>query len=194
MLSSGQGHMLEVLCLLANWPMLRSRSACTDTQRSRRTRKQRAHAQVAHLFARALVVVAPHGGTLANLMFAAASRAREEDGVWVGQAPMRVLELLPANRPNLCYERLCRSLGTPHFIFACLPALTCAEAFWSLCVCLRGRVRPCPTVVCVCVCVCVCVFICICLHIYLNLSIYKYQYVYEYIYIFMYVCLYIYVY
>ena len=84
MLSSGQGHMLEVLCLLATWPMLRSRSACTDTQRSRRTRKQRAHAQVAHLFARALVVVAPHGGTLANLMFAAASRARaEDDGVCV---------------------------------------------------------------------------------------------------------------
>ena len=68
---------------------------------------------VARLFARALVVVAPHGGTLANLLFSRASGV--EPGTHVGRArrgtEARVLELLPANRPNLCYERLCRSLG-----------------------------------------------------------------------------------
>lgn len=74
--------------------------------------------QVAGLFSRALLVIAPHGGTLANLLFSKGSstpavesgRATDEGGAWkFGET--RVLELLPANRPNLCYERLCRSLG-----------------------------------------------------------------------------------
>ncbi len=74
--------------------------------------------QVARFFSHALLVVAPHGGTLANLLFSQGSstqavepgRATDEGGAWRVKET-RVLELLPANRPNLCYERLCRSLG-----------------------------------------------------------------------------------
>jgi capsular polysaccharide biosynthesis protein len=83
--------------------------------------------QVARVFSRALLVVAPHGGTLANLLFSQGSskqavepgRATDEGGGWrVKQT--RVLELLPANRPNLCFERLCRSLGL-HYMGLVVP-------------------------------------------------------------------------
>ena len=69
---------------------------------------------VARIFAGATVILAPHGGTLANLVFSRSS-SEHKIGEWEGQAGAKtythVLEILPANRPNLCYERLCRSLG-----------------------------------------------------------------------------------
>jgi hypothetical protein len=86
--------------------------------------------RVARVFASAAVVVAPHGGTLANLLFSRGSA--RADGAGRNEAlqggggaaasrpgtpyptPTRVLELLPAFRPNLCYERLCRALGMPY--------------------------------------------------------------------------------
>jgi len=73
-----------------------------------------------------MLVVAPHGGTLANLLFSRGGGGGgggggdeggggAESGRVKGQEKRvvrtHVLELLPANRPNLCYERLCRSLG-----------------------------------------------------------------------------------
>ena len=70
-----------------------------------------------------MLVVAPHGGTLANLLFSRGGGGgggdeggEEEESGRVKKKEKRVvrthvLELLPANRPNLCYERLCRSLG-----------------------------------------------------------------------------------
>jgi len=76
--------------------------------------------EVARLFSEAMVVVAPHGGTLANLIFSRGSRAHAEDeqghdrGSKTASVGTHVLELLPANRPNLCYERLCRALGMPY--------------------------------------------------------------------------------
>ena len=76
------------------------------------------------VFSEAMLVVAPHGGTLANLLFSrgggGGGRGDEggggEESGRVKKTEKRVirthvLELLPANRPNLCYERLCRSLG-----------------------------------------------------------------------------------
>lgn len=52
-------------------------------------------------FADAGLIVAPHGGTLANMLFVGGG----------GRAAAAVLELLPEFRPNLCYERLARVLG-----------------------------------------------------------------------------------
>jgi len=89
--------------------------------------------EVARLFGEAIVIVAPHGGTLGNLIFSYGSSggvdAASVDAASVDTASVdndaqstikathvlgkatHVLELLPANRPNLCYERLCRALG-----------------------------------------------------------------------------------
>ena len=85
---------------------------------------------VAQIFATARVVVAPHGGTLSNLLFSKGSpvagdsqsaRVLDRGAATAAAAPdsdipMRtcVLELLPSFRPNLCYERLCRALGMPY--------------------------------------------------------------------------------
>lgn len=66
---------------------------------------------VARVFAEALVVVAPHGGTLSNVLFSTSSAIHTRR---FQPTTTRVLELLPANRPNLCYERLCRALGVPY--------------------------------------------------------------------------------
>jgi len=51
----------------------------------------------ASLFRKARLIIAPHGGSLANLLFSPQGAT--------------LLELLPQFRPNLCYERLCRALG-----------------------------------------------------------------------------------
>mmetsp|Transcript_54494 Transcript_54494/g.79944 ORF Transcript_54494/g.79944 Transcript_54494/m.79944 type:complete len:224 (-) Transcript_54494:88-759(-) len=96
--------------------------------------------EVARLFGEAIVIVAPHGGTLGNLIFSSGSSGGVDkasvDAASVDTASVNndsqstikathvlenathllgkathVLELLPANRPNLCYERLCRALG-----------------------------------------------------------------------------------
>lgn len=53
----------------------------------------------ASAFSEAGLIVAPHGGTLANMLFVGNG----------GRAA--VLEVLPEFRPNLCYERLARVLG-----------------------------------------------------------------------------------
>ncbi|EKX34960.1 hypothetical protein GUITHDRAFT_118891 [Guillardia theta CCMP2712] len=55
----------------------------------------------ASLFRHASLIVAPHGGSLANLMFASPHAC--------------LVEILPAFRPNLCYERLSRALGLRYF-------------------------------------------------------------------------------
>lgn len=82
--------------------------------------------RVAQIFAAAKVIVAPHGGTLSNLLFSVGiPMAGDSEGIGAPNSPAparampfpsktHVLELMPACRPNLCYERLCRALGMPY--------------------------------------------------------------------------------